>query len=364
MKFSEEFRDLSLVQEIVRRMQQLGPQPATIMEVCGTHTMAVARFGLKALLPPQVKLLSGPGCPVCVTASEDLDAFLALGKMPRTILTSFGDMLRVPGTETSLERERAEGVEVRLVYAPLDAVDLAKENPGKQVIFFAVGFETTMPATALALKAAAAENLDNFSVFCVHKTMPAALHALLTGGAVKISGLLLPGHVTTIIGAAAYNFIPQEFHIPGAVAGFEPLDVLLGIDSILRQLHEGTAFVDNVYPRAVKVSPNPRAQELLREVFAPTAATWRGLGMIPESGVKIRDKYTSFDARARFPEVLAQLPPPRPSPCQCGEVLRGTLPPQDCRQFAQTCTPSHPLGPCMVSNEGACAAVYRYERVG
>jgi hydrogenase expression/formation protein HypD len=364
MKFSEEFRDLSLVQEIVRRMQQLGPQPATIMEACGTHTMAVARFGLKSLLPPQVKLLSGPGCPVCVTATEDLDAFLALGKRPRAVLTSFGDMLRVPGTETSLERERAQGAEVRLVYAPLDAVDLAKQNPQKQVIFLAVGFETTMPATALALQAAAAENLDNFSVFCVHKTMPVALRALLAAGEIKISGLLLPGHVTTIIGAAAYNFIPQDFHLPGAVAGFEPLDVLLGIDSILRQLHEGTAFVDNVYPRAVKASPNPRAQELLQEVFAPTTATWRGLGESPASGVKIRDKYAAFDARARFPEVLAQLPPPRPSPCQCGEVLRGTLTPQDCQQFAQTCTPAHPLGPCMVSNEGTCAAVYRYERVG
>ena len=284
MKFIDEFRDKDLVQEIVRRLQSLAHTPAAIMEVCGTHTMAAARFGLKSLLPEPVQLISGPGCPVCVTAQMDIDAFLALGDEPNVVLASFGDMLRVPGSQTSLERRRAQGLAVRVVYSPLDAVELARQEPGKHLIFFGVGFETTMPAIAMAIRLAAEQRLDNFSVLCVHKTMPAALRALLASGEVRVSGLLCPGHVTTIIGAGAYDFIPQEFGIPCAVTGFEPLDMLLGIEAILRQLHEGRARVDNVYTRAVQVQPNPRAQALLAEVFAPCDAEWRGLGIIPGSG--------------------------------------------------------------------------------
>ncbi|MDP3181772.1 MAG: hydrogenase formation protein HypD [Desulfobaccales bacterium] len=362
MKFIDEFRDRELVQNLARRLGQLAWGPATLMEVCGTHTMAAARFGLKTLLPPPVKLISGPGCPVCVTAQEDLDAFLALGRQPHIILASFGDMLRVPGTHTSLERTRAQGADVRVVYSPLDAVDLAKQETAKTVVFFGVGFETTMPATAMAIKLAAAEGLDNFLVFCVHKTMPAALRALLAGGEVRVSGLLLPGHVTTIIGAQAYDFISQEFGVPGAVAGFEPVDMLLGIESLLRQISQGQVFIDNVYPRAVQAQPNPRAQKLLSEVFAPDDAQWRGLGQIPGSGVKIQERYAAFDARARFPEIWAELAPPPPSPCRCGEILRGVLTPKQCPQFDKGCNPSQPLGPCMVSSEGACAAAFRYER--
>jgi hydrogenase expression/formation protein HypD len=332
------------------------------MEVCGTHTMAVARFGLKSLLPPEVKLVSGPGCPVCVTAQEDIDGFLALGSMPQTILATFGDMMRVPGSVTSLERERAQEVQIQVVYAPLDAVALARDNPQKEVIFFGVGFETTMPATALAVKVAAADKLENFSVFSVHKTMPGALRALLGGEDFNVSGLLLPGHVTTIIGSEAYNFIPQEFQIPCAVTGFEPLDILLGVSSVVRQLVENNPIVDNVYTRAVKAPANPRAQDLLEDIFMREDAAWRGLGVIPGSGAGLREVYALFDARSRFADILAQVPPARPTPCRCGEVLRGTLPPQECVQFDQTCTPSNPLGPCMVSNEGACAAAYRYER--
>jgi len=362
MKFIDEFRDKDLVQNIVRRLGQLAKGPATIMEVCGTHTMAAARFGLKSLLPPQVSLVSGPGCPVCVTAQEDLDGFLALGKEPGIILSSFGDMLRVPGTATSLEKQRAAGAAVKVVYSPLDAVDLARQETGNNVVFFGVGFETTMPATAMAIQLAAAEKLPNFSVFCVHKTMPGALRALLSAGEVKVSGLLCPGHVTTIIGASAYDFIPRDFGIPCAVTGFEPLDLLLGVEAILSQISHGQARVDNVYTRAVQVQPNPRAQALLDEVFMPADAKWRGLGVIPGSGVTIREKYRQFDARSRFAAVLAQVPPPPPSACRCGEVLRGVMRPGECPLFDQVCTPSHPLGPCMVSSEGACAAVYRYER--
>jgi hydrogenase expression/formation protein HypD len=362
MKYSEDYRDRDLVHKLSRQIQELSPGPATLMEVCGTHTMAVARFGLKSLLPPALKLVSGPGCPVCVTAQEDIDAFLALGSLPQAILATFGDMVRVPGSTTSLERERAQDVQVQVVYAPLDVVALARENPQKQVIFFGVGFETTMPATALAVKVAAAEGLDNFTIFSVHKTMPAALRALLGSGEVKVSGLLLPGHVTTIIGPQAYSFIPQEFHIPCAVTGFEPVDVLLGIYSIVRQLAAKNPLVDNAYTRAVKAPTNPRAQALLEEIFVPEDAAWRGLGVIPGSGAGLRDEYARFDAKRRFADLLARVPKALPTACRCGEVLRGTLPPRDCPQFDKTCTPSQPLGPCMVSSEGACAAAYKYER--
>ena len=362
MKFSDEFRDKDLVLDLARRLKQLGTKPATIMEVCGTHTMAAARFGLKSLLPAPVRLVSGPGCPVCVTAQEDLDGFLTLGEQPGVILASFGDMLRVPGTITSLEKERARGAAVKVVYSPLDAVDLARQEKNKNVVFFGVGFETTMPATAVALQVAAADKVDNFSVFCVHKTMPHALWALLSAGEVKVGGLLCPGHVTTIIGAAAYDFIPRDFGIPCAVTGFEPLDLLLGVESILRQLSQNQAYVDNVYTRAAPPQPNPKAQALLAEVFAPADAKWRGLGVIPGSGVTIQEKYHQFDARSRFAPVLAQVPPPPPSACRCGDILRGVMPPKECPLFDQACDPSHPLGPCMVSSEGACAAAFRYER--
>ncbi len=362
MKFSEEYRDRELVQKLSRQIHDLSSGPATLMEVCGTHTMAVARFGLKSLLPPEIKLVSGPGCPVCVTAQKDIDAFLALGSIPQAILATFGDMMRVPGSITSLERERAQEVQVRVVYAPLDAVAVARDNPQKEVIFFGVGFETTMPATALAVKVAAADKIENFSVFSVHKTMPSALRALLGGGDVKVSGLLLPGHVTTIIGSEAYGFIPQEFQLPCAVTGFEPLDILLGVSSVIRQMLEKKPLVDNVYTRAVKTPANPRARDLLAEVFVPEEATWRGLGVIPGSGAGLGETYAAFDARRRFADILAQVPPTKSTPCRCGEVLRGTLSPQECVQFDQTCTPSNPLGPCMVSSEGACAAAYRYER--
>ena len=362
MKYSEEYRDRELVHKLSRQIKELSPGPATLMEVCGTHTMAVARFGLKSLLPPEIKLVSGPGCPVCVTAQEDIDAFLALGSMPPAILATFGDMVRVPGSTTSLERERAQEVQVRVVYAPLDAVALAREHPQNEVIFFGVGFETTMPATALAVKVAAAEGLRNFSILSVHKTMPAALQVLLGSGEVKVSGMLLPGHVTAIIGPEAYSFIPQKFKIPCAVTGFEPVDIHLGVYSNVRQIADNTPLVDNAYTRAVKAPANPRAQALLAEVFRPEAAAWRGLGVIPGSGAGLREGYGQFDARLRFAPLLAQLPPAKPTACRCGEVLRGTLPPRDCPQFDQTCTPSQPLGPCMVSSEGACAAAFKYER--
>ncbi len=360
MKYSEEFRDKDLVQDLARRLLAMAPEPATIMEVCGTHTMSVARFGLKMLLPPGVRLISGPGCPVCVTSQQDLDGFLALGDQPGVVLATFGDMIRVPGSRTSLDRQRAAGADVRIVYSPFDAVEIARQEPDKQIVFFGVGFETTMPATALAILTAAAGNLENFSVLSVHKTMPAALRALLSSGDLRVSGLLLPGHVSAIVGAASYDFIPQEFNLACAVTGFEPLDILLGVEALLTQLQTSDIHVANAYKRAVSAPANPKAQQVLAEVFLPVDAEWRGLGLIPGSGVSIQPHLSRFDASIRFAPVLAQVPPPIATPCRCGEVLRGILPPPDCPLFGKTCTPSQPIGPCMVSSEGACAAAYRF----
>ncbi len=361
MKFSEEFRDKELVRELARRIAALAPPPVTLMEVCGTHTMAIARFGLKALLPPGVRLVSGPGCPVCVTDQADIDGFLALSGLPDVALATFGDMVRVPGSHgNSLERRRAAGLDVRVVYSPLDAVAAAERHPHRTVVFFAVGFETTMPATALAVRSAAAAGLTNFFIYSVHKTMPAALRALLAGGDLRVGGLLLPGHVTAIIGAQAFDFLVRDFHLPGAVAGFEPVDVLLGVEALLKQMQNGQPRVANAYRRAAPETANPKARELLDAVFEPVDAPWRGLGLIPASGAALREPYAAFDARRRFADLLARVPPPAPTGCRCGEVLRGVLPPPDCPLFGSACQPSQPLGPCMVSGEGACAAAFKY----
>ena len=370
MRFSDEFRDRSLVEAASARMREQYSFPATIMEVCGTHTMSVARFGLKSLLPSDVRLVSGPGCPVCVTDQRDIDSFLALGKADGVILASFGDMIRVPGSFGSLDRLRADGADVRVVYSPLDAVDVARRNADKQVVFFGVGFETTMPATALAITTAAQEVVSNFSVLSVHKTMPAALRALLSADPPtrrpadpltrRPGGLLLPGHVTTIVGARAFDFLADELGIPCAVTGFEPLDIMLGIESILHQISRREAFVVNAYSRAVRSEANPRAAALLEEVFEECEAVWRGLGAISGSGVRIRQRYSGLDARHRFSKILADLPAGAETACRCGDVLRGLISPSECEHFATGCTPIDPMGPCMVSAEGACAAVYKY----
>lgn len=359
MKFSEEFRDRSLVEEITRRIAAKSVS-ATIMEVCGTHTMSVARFGLKSLLPGGVRMVSGPGCPVCVTDQRDIDCFLALGALPNVTLTSFGDMLRVPGSSTSLERLRAGGADVRVVYSPLDAIDIARENPEREIVFFGIGFETTMPSTAIAIRAAAEAGVPNFTIYSVHKTMPAALRALLSSEDLRVSGLLLPGHVSTIIGADAYTFIAEELHVPCAVAGFEPVDILLAIESILDQIQSGKPIVGNSYKRVVPSQANERAATLIADVFTPCSARWRGVGEIPDSGIAISERYAGLDAERRFADTLARVPTPPETPCRCGDVLRGLIMPDQCPYFGRTCTPTDPIGPCMVSSEGACAAAYRY----
>lgn len=360
MRFTDEFRDLKMVEAIASSLKSRADVQAVIMEVCGTHTMSIARFGLKSLLPPGVRLVSGPGCPVCVTDQRDIDSFLELGKRPDVILATFGDMLRVPGSRSSLEKMRASGADVRAIYSPMDSLDIARDNPKREVVFFAVGFETTIPATALTLKTALKMGLNNFYVFCAHKTIPEALRALLSNNEMNLHGLLLPGHVSTITGAGAFEFIPREFGIACAVAGFEPVDILLGIESILEQLSNSRPTVANKYRRAVTEGSNPRAAELIAEVFRPCSATWRGLGEIPRSGLELSPEYEALDARKRFAQAIANLPPILPSVCRCGDVLRGVIMPSDCPLFAVRCTPDEPEGPCMVSSEGACAAAFKY----
>lgn len=360
MRFTDEFRDPEIVEAVASRLKSKNDAQTVIMEVCGTHTMSIARFGLKSLLPQEVRLVSGPGCPVCVTDQRDIDSFLEIGKCPGVILATFGDMLRVPGSRSSLERMRAGGMDVRVVYSPMDSLDIARDNPNREVVFFAVGFETTIPATALTLKTAREMRFNNFYVFSAHKTIPEALRALLSDSGMNLHGLLLPGHVSTITGAMAFEFIPRDFGIACAVAGFEPVDILLGIESILHQLSNGQPTVANIYSRAVGTKGNPRAAELIREVFRPCSAKWRGLGEIPQSGLELSPEYDAMDARKRFAQTIADVHPTLSSECMCGSVLRGIITPADCPLFAVRCTPDEPEGPCMVSSEGACAAAFKY----
>ena len=340
-------------------LQQRAGRPLRFMEVCGTHTMAAFRSGLRALLPGEVTLLSGPGCPVCVTDDSYIDAAIALSRLPGLRVATFGDMLRVPGTESSLERARAEGAQVRVVYSPLDALQDAQANPGTQIVFLGVGFETTAPTVAWTIRAAAEEGVANYSVLCAHKTMPRAMAALLAGGEVKVDGFLCPGHVSAVIGAEAYDFICRDHGIPCVVAGFEAADMAEGMDMLARQIVEGRAAVEIQYRRAVERQGNAMALATLDEVFQPADAAWRGLGVIPGSGLGIRSRYAAHDAARRFPALA--LPRTRThTGCRCGDVLRGALTPDRCPLFARRCTPETPVGPCMVSAEGACAAWHRY----
>ena len=333
---------------------------ARFMEVCGTHTMVAFRTGLVQLLPPNVKLISGPGCPVCVTDTSYIDAAIDLCRRPNVIIATFGDLLRVPGSESSLERERASGAQVRVVYSPMDAVNFAQEAPGKHVVFLGVGFETTAPTVAWSIRKADREGIKNFSVLCAHKTMPHAMAALLKDKKVGIDGFICPGHVSVITGAAMYRFLCAQYDIPCVVTGFEAWDMLKAVAMLLQQRIDGRATVEVEYSRSVTERGNTAAQELIHEVFEPCDVNWRGLGTIPQSGLAIRVKYGRFDA-ARVLNVQfgeAQVP----AGCHCGEVLRGVLTPLECRLFGRVCSPMNPIGPCMVSSEGVCAAYYKYEK--
>ncbi|MDR1775175.1 MAG: hydrogenase formation protein HypD [Actinomycetes bacterium] len=339
--------------------------PIRLMEVCGTHTMAIAKAGIRDVMPDNVQLISGPGCPVCVTANHDIDTAIAFAGMPGVCVCTFGDMLKVPGSYETLAARKADGADVRVVYSPLDALELARREPERQVVFIGVGFETTAPLIAATIKRAAAEDVLNFSVFCAHKTVPAALRALADDSEIQVSGFLLPGHVSTIIGSEPYRFLADEFGIPGVIAGFEPLDVLLGIEKLLAQLvaravDATPAQIEIAYGRAVAAGGNPVAVAAIDEVFQAVDAEWRGLGVIPGSGLAIREQYGAFDALRRLAPVVCPVRETRG--CECGAVLRGLKRPNECRLFAATCRPERPIGPCMVSSEGSCAAYYRYYR--
>ncbi len=330
-----------------------------LMEVCGTHTMTAFRSGLRSLLPENVSLLSGPGCPVCVTPQEYIDRIIAIAKLPDTLVTTFGDMLRVPGNEESLEVARAEGAGVMAVYSPMDALEEAKKNPATRVVFFGVGFETTVPTTAWTIKEAARQGVENFSVLCAHKTMPHAMAALLKGGEINIDGFMCPGHVAVITGTRIFDFLCDEHGRPCVVAGFEPLDMALATAMLLRQIAEGRAEVENEYHRSVDAEGNPAARALIEEVFAPCAAEWRGMGTIEGSGLRIRDEFAQHDAAKIFDKL--SLPKAAGTPgCICGDIIRGARVPTQCALFRKTCTPAKPVGACMVSAEGTCAAYYKY----
>ncbi len=354
----KQFKNPDLAKGLVESIAALAPPQATIMEVCGTHTVAIARNGIRDLMPKGIKLASGPGCPVCVTSNHDIDTVIALARTPGVAIATFGDMTRVPGSTSSLLKEQAAGRSIRIVYSPLDALKLAQENPERQIVFVGVGFETTTPLVAMAIKRAEAMGLENFSVFVAHKNMPGALETIVNDPALQVDALILPGHVSTIIGMEPYRFIADRYNIAGVITGFEPVDILQGIAMIVRQLHEGRAEIEIAYARAVMADGNKTAMAAIDGVFETCPAQWRGLGEIPGSGYRIREAYGMFDAVKRFePDVE---PTQDPKGCRCGDVLRGVMPPNDCPLFRKACTPENPIGPCMVSSEGSCAAYYRY----
>ncbi len=329
------------------------------MEVCGTHTVAISRFGIRRALPENLTLLSGPGCPVCVTPNEEIDWAIALSQRKDVLLATFGDMMKVPGSFSSLAKEKANGSEARVCYSTLDALELAEKNPEKKVVFFGVGFETTAPSVAHSILSALRKGFKNYFVYSAHKTVPEALRALANMGELKLDGFILPGHVSSIIGSRPYEFIPSETGLACVISGFEPIDILSSILSLVRQKNSCQPRVENNYRRVVREEGNPQALSILREVFEPTDSKWRGIGIIPQTGLKIKEKYSDFDAR-KFFEL--EVEPSKETPgCRCGDVLRGVLFPYQCPLFGKACTPESPVGPCMVSSEGSCAAYYRYE---
>lgn len=360
VKLVSEFRNSELAAGLLRHITSASTRPVSLMEVCGTHTMAISKNGLRQAMPENIRLLSGPGCPVCVTANSDIDRMIAVTAEPGVILATFGDMIKVPGSYSSLAEEKAAGRDIRVVYSTLDALTVAEENPDKNVVFFGVGLKTTTPTIALSILEAKRRNIGNYSVLSVHKLVPPAMKALLDLGEVKLDGFICPGHVSVVIGAKPYEFIARDYGIPCVITGFEPVDVLEGIYMLVRQVEAGEAKVENAYRRVVCEDGNPKAVEVMETIFEPTGADWRGIGIIPGSGLKIREEYADFDAGRRFASV--KTPPVKEHKgCRCGEVLRGVIYPFECGLFGKACTPERPVGPCMVSAEGSCAAYYRYD---
>lgn len=380
MKYIDEFRQKEAAQGLLKKIREMSAKRANIMEICGTHTHTISKYGIRNALPPHIRLISGPGCPVCVTSAEDIDTIIEFSKKEKdVIIATFGDMMRVPGTESSLQELRAMGSDIRVVYSPLGALEIARANPGKEVLLYAVGFETTAPAVAATVLLAKGEQLKNISVFALHKLTPPAMQALLRSGELSLHGFLCPGHVTTIIGAKAYKFIADDYHAPCVVAGFEPLDALQGLYMLIQQHEAGRADIEIQYKRVVTWEGNTKAQDIMDQVFEVCESNWRGIGNIPASGLTLKRTFAGFDAKERFriknkTEVQSlrtetshqssELQKPNSAPkvgCACGDVLKGLITPDQCPLFAEVCTPEMPVGPCMVSFEGTCAAYYQYE---
>jgi hydrogenase expression/formation protein HypD len=357
-QFTDRSRDPEAARAVAEAIRTRSTRPVRLMEFCGGHTHAILRFGIPDVLPPTVQLRSGPGCPVCVTASVDLDWTIALAQIPEVILTTFGDMIRVPGSRSSLAQAKAEGADVRVVYSPLDALRIARQAPDRPVVFLGVGFETTAPMVGSAVLAAAEEGLENFYVFSTHKLTPPATRAILNAGEVALDGIIGPGHVTTVIGSDGWHFLPDDYSIPCAVAGFEPLDILRAILALVEMVEAGQPDVANTYARSVQPEGNVAAQQAMERVFEIADAEWRGFGTVPASGLRLRETYARFDAARAF--SIEVEPAREPPGCRCGDILRGVLLPTECPLFGEVCTPQSPIGPCMVSAEGACAAYYRY----
>jgi hydrogenase expression/formation protein HypD len=358
MKYFDEYRDSLLAKTLVGELQKAVTKPLRIMEVCGSHTMAIFRNGIRTVLPEGVELISGPGCPVCVTSASHMDAFIAMADKPGVRVAIFGDLFRVPGSNGSLANASSRGAKVDIVYSPIDALELAKKHPEDLVVFLGVGFETTTPTIAATILAAKNQNITNFVVFSTQKTVPPALTALLEDPELRINGLLCPGHVSAIIGAGAYVPYAEKYGIACVIAGFEPTDLLNGLILLARQIGSGHAKVENTYERVVSWEGNARAMKMVDEIFEPADMEWRGLGVIPGSGLKIRKKYQEFDAEVRLEITLPEAQEAKG--CICGKILKGINNPRECPLFNTRCTPSTPIGPCMVSSEGTCAAFHKY----
>ena len=361
MKYLDEFHDPELAAGLFAEIERAVTRPWAIMEVCGGQTHSIIRNGIDQLLPDQVELIHGPGCPVCVTPLEMIDRALAVAARPDVVFCSFGDMLRVPGSTHDLFSVKARGGDVRVVYSPLDAVQIAEDEPSKQVVFFGVGFETTAPANAMAVFQARERGLENFSMLVSHVLVPPAIEALMTSGTSRVNGFLAAGHVCTVMGTAQYEPLAERFEVPIVVTGFEPLDVLDGIRRTVVQLEAGRGELENAYPRAVRPEGNPAAQAMLADVYEVCDRQWRGIGMIPASGWRLSERYADFDAERRFD--VGELEVDEPTACRAGEVLQGLIKPDECECFGTSCTPRNPMGATMVSSEGACAAYYQYRRV-
>ncbi|HEY5556875.1 hydrogenase formation protein HypD [Acetobacterium sp.] len=360
MKFVDEFRNNEYTKILVEKLNNISSEKMNIMEVCGSHTMAIFRYGIRDVLPSNINLISGPGCPVCVTPQSYIDTALTLSEKGNVIIATFGDMMKVPGKKGSLTKKKAEGADVRIVYSPMDCLLMANQNPSKKIVFLSVGFETTAPMAAVTVMEAKKNNISNLFFLTAHKIVPPVMEALVKEKDLIIDGFLLPGHVCAIIGSKPFEFLSRDYHIPGVVTGFEPIDMLQGLNTLVSSVSKKNNRIENDYKRIVKTEGNPSALEYLKKAFNRVDSSWRGLGRIPNSGLEFKGEYEDFDALKHFKIDYEEYDG---SPgCKCGEILKGKIKPPDCPLFKKICNPENPVGSCMVSSEGTCAAYYRYHK--